>query len=173
MKKLLILLLLATSAFAATPSQSKPKPGTDAVAIESTVLAVYNVISGPAGPRDWNRFQALFAPGARLISTHHIDNVVTANVMTPVEYATKAKEYFNDHGFFERPVANRIQQFRDIAHVFSTYESRHAPSDDKPFVRGINSFQLVKIGGDWKVLTIFWEEEDPAHSIPAEYLPKR
>ena len=174
MKKLLVLLLLATSAFAAGPRpQSKPKPGTDAFAIESTVLAVYNVISGPAGRRDWDRFEALFAPGARLISTKHIENTVTANVMTPVEYATKAKEYFNEHGFFERPVANRIQQFRDIAHVFSTYESRHVSSDEKPFVRGINSFQLVKIGDDWKVLTIFWEEEDATHPIPAEYLPAR
>src|SRR5882757_4613627 len=133
MKKLLVLLLLAISAFAATPRpQSKPKPGTDAFAIESTVLAVYNVISGPAGRRDWDRFEALFAPGARLISTHRKDGVVTANVMTPKEYATKAGAYFADHGFFERPAANRLQRFGDIAQVFSTYESRHASADDKP-----------------------------------------
>ena len=68
---------------------------------------------------------------------------------------------------------NRIEIFGDIAHVFSTYESRHASSDDKPFARGINSFQLVRSGDDWKVLTIFWEEEDAAHPIPAQYLPKR
>ncbi|MGH9422341.1 MAG: hypothetical protein ACRD3J_20360, partial [Thermoanaerobaculia bacterium] len=66
-----------------------------------------------------------------------------------------------------------IEQFRDVAHVFSTYESRHALSDDEPFVRGINSFQLVKIGDEWKVLTIFWEEEDAANPIPAQYLPGR
>ena len=66
-----------------------------------------------------------------------------------------------------------IERFGDIAHVFSTYESRHASSDDKPFARGINSFQLVRIGDDWKVLTIFWEEEDAAHPIPPAYLPER
>jgi hypothetical protein len=174
MKKLLVLLLAGASACASTPSQpTAPQPGSDQFAIESTVLAVYNVISGPAGRRDWDRFEALFAPGARLISTKRKDGVVTATVMTPKEYSTKAGDYFKDRGFFERPAANRTQRFGDIAHVFSTYESRNASSDEKPFARGINSFQLVRIGDDWKVLTIFWEEEDAAHPIPAEYLPAR
>jgi len=175
MKKLLVLLLAVASACASVPSSQPPaaQPGSDQFAIESTVLAVYNVISGPAGRRDWDRFEALFAPGARMISTHRKDGLVTANVMTPKEYETKAGAYFADHGFFERPAANRLQRFGDIAHVFSTYESRHASSDEKPFARGINSFQLVRIGDDWKVLTIFWEEEDAAHPIPAEYLPAR
>ncbi|HEX3579329.1 MAG TPA: hypothetical protein VHY33_12265 [Thermoanaerobaculia bacterium] len=173
MKKLAALVLLAASAFAASPKAAAPNPGTDQLAIESTVLAVYNVISGPAGVRDWDRFEAVFAPGARLISTKRKDGTVTANVMTPQEYRTKASAYFNDHGFFERPSNNRIEIFGDIAHVFSTYESRHAASDDKPFARGINSFQLVRSGDDWKVLTIFWEEEDAAHPIPAQYLPAR
>ncbi|HXH38111.1 MAG TPA: hypothetical protein VNN08_05760 [Thermoanaerobaculia bacterium] len=170
MKKLLILPLLVASACASTPRPPAP-PGSDHVAIESAVRAVYNVISGPAGKRDWERFDGLFAPGARLISTRRKDGVVTANVMTPQEYATKAGAYFADHGFFERPAVNRVERFADIAHVFSTYESRHAASDEKPFARGINSFQLVHVGDDWKVLTIFWQEEDAAHPIPPEYMP--
>jgi hypothetical protein len=175
MKKLAALLLLAASAFAAPPKAAAPKPGSDQFAVESTVLAVYNVISGPAGRRDWDRFEALFAPGARLISTkrRESDDLIIANGMTPEEYKTKATVYFNEHGFFERPVNNRIEIFGAIAHVFSTYESRHASSDEKPFARGINSFQLIRIGDDWKVLTIFWEEEDAKHPIPAQYLPKR
>jgi hypothetical protein len=171
MKKLLILLLLVACACASVPPRSAPL-GSDQVAIESAVQAVYTVISGPAGQRDWVRFEGLFAPGARLISTRRKDGMVTANVMTPQEYATKAGAYFADHGFFERPAANRVERFADIAHVFSTYESRHASSDEKPFARGINSFQLVRVGDDWKVLTIFWQEEDAAHPIPPEYMAR-
>lgn len=166
-------LLFASACASVNPPEQKPQPGSDQFAIDSTVLAVYNVISGPAGRRDWDRFEALFAPGARLISTKRVDGVVTANVMTPKEYADKAGVYFKEHGFFERPLHNSEERFGDIAHVFSTYESRHASSDDKPFARGINSFQLVRIGDDWKVLTIFWQEEDAAHPIPAAYLPAR
>ena len=174
MKKLAVILLLTASAFAGPPKIARPKSSPDQFAIEATVLAVYNVISGPAGRRDWDRFEALFAPGARLISTKRGEGgAITANVMTPEEYKTKASVYFNEHGFFERPANNRTEIFADIAHVFSTYESRHASSDDRPFARGINSFQLVRIGGEWKVLTIFWEEEDAKHPIPAQFLPKR
>ena len=174
MKRLIVLLLIAASTFAALaapPVASRQEK--DAAAIEASVHAVYDVISGPAGHRDWDRFDGLFAPGARLISTKVKDGVVTATVMTPKEYAAKAGAYFAEHGFFERPAANRLERFGDIAHVFSTYESRHASSDEKPFARGINSFQLVRIGDDWKVLTILWEEEDATHPIPAGYLPAR
>jgi hypothetical protein len=173
MKRLLALTLLVASACATSPAAAPAlQPGSDAFAINSTALAVYNVISGPAGRRDWDRFEALFA-GARLISTKRANGVVTANVMTPKEYTEKAGAYFKDHGFFERPASSRTDVFGDIAHVFSTYESRNASSDDKPFARGINSFQLVRIGDDWKILTIFWEEEDSSHPIPAQYLPAR
>jgi hypothetical protein len=168
-----ILSFAAAACISAAPPAPTPQPARDQLAIEATVQAVYSVISVPGGRRDWDRFDSLFAPGARLISTKRKDGVVTANVMTPQEYATKAGAYFADHGFFEGSIANRVEHFGDIAHVFSTYESRHASSDDKPFARGINSFQLVRNGEEWRVLTIFWQEEDAAHPIPAEYMPTR
>ena len=41
----------------------------------------------------------------------------------------------------------------------SAYESRNNSSDEKPFARGVNSFQLVKNGDRWQILTILWQEE--------------
>ncbi|HKT47412.1 MAG TPA: hypothetical protein VJP87_07805, partial [Candidatus Acidoferrales bacterium] len=38
----------------------------DVESIDAIVHAVYDVISGPAGERDWNRFRSLFAPDGRL-----------------------------------------------------------------------------------------------------------
>ena len=120
---------------------------------------------------DWDRFKELFVPGARMIVAKSKDGEVTTKVMTTDEYATSSQEYFKDSGFFERPIATRVERFGDIAHVFSTYESRHASADEKPFVRGINSMQLVRSGGTWKVVTIFWQAEDATHPIPSRYLP--
>jgi hypothetical protein len=170
MKKLAVLLLAILPQLMACASAPPAPTATDPddANIHATVLAVYNVISGPAGRRDWDRFKDLFAPGARMISVRN----GAANVMTPDDYINKAKPYFDQNGFFERPSANRTVRFRDIAHVFSTYESRHNANDATPFARGINSFQLVRIGEGWKVLTILWQEEDAAHPIPAPYLPK-
>ena len=62
-----------------------------------------------------------------------------------------------------------IQAFGNVAHVFSTYESRRAVGE-KPFARGINSFQLVKDGKGWKVMTILWDAEREGNRIPEKYL---
>jgi hypothetical protein len=53
--------------------------------------------------------------------------------------------------------------------VFSTYESRHALADAKPFERGINSFQLLYDGQRWWVVTIYWQGERPGLPIPPQY----
>jgi hypothetical protein len=150
-----ILTLAFLGCASAPPPAPAPKTDSDEFQIESTVLAVYNVISGPAGRRDWDRFKDLFAPGARLISVHK-----ETNVMTPDEFVAKSTPYLQANGFFERPVETRIERFRDIAQVYSRYESRHASNDEKPFARGVNSFQLVRDGDRWRVLTILWTEEN-------------
>jgi hypothetical protein len=141
----------------------------DTDSIDSVIKAVYEVISGPAAtPRDWVRFKALFADGARLIPVRAAGPAVS----TPDEYAERAKPIFEKAGFYETVLARKLETFGNIAHAFSTYESRHAPGE-KPFARGINSFQLVKIGDTWKVMTIFWDSERPGNPLPEKYLENR
>jgi hypothetical protein len=137
--------------------------------IESTTRAVYEVISGPAGPRDWARFRAMFADGGRLIAIRTTAGVSTPAVMTPDEYAQRAGANFEKNAFYESEVARRVETFGNIAHVFSTYESRRRPNE-KPFARGINSFQLVKDAKGWKVMTILWDSEREGNPIPEKYL---
>src|SRR5215472_11780197 len=122
----------------------------DGDSIDTAVRAVYDVISGPAGTRDWARFRSLFAEGARLIPIRVTADVSSAAPMTPDEYAQRAGANFEKTAFYESEAARRVETFGNIAHVFSTYESRRA-SGEKPFARGINSFQLVRVGGAWKV----------------------
>jgi hypothetical protein len=137
----------------------------DTDSIDSVIKAVYEVISGPAGtPRDWVRFKALFADGARLIPVRAAGPAVS----TPDEYAERAKPIFEKAGFYETELARKLETFGNIAHAFSTYESRRAPGE-KPFARGINSFQLVKVGDTWKVMTILWDSERPDNPIPEKY----
>jgi ABC-2 type transport system ATP-binding protein len=159
------MLLLLMTACATAPQAPPPATSGDDFEIETTVIAMYNVISGPAGRRDWDRMRELFVPGARMIVANAKDGEVTTKVMTLEEYEASSKPYFTDIGFFERPVASRIERFGDIAHVFSTYESRHASADEQPFTRGINSIQLVRSGEHWKIVTVFWQAEDATHPI--------
>jgi hypothetical protein len=141
----------------------------DTDSVETVIKAVYEVISGPAGPRDWARFRSLFAEGGRLIAMRTTAGTTTPTLMTPDDYVQRTTPNFEKNGFFETGVAQRIESFGAIAHVFSTYESRHAPGE-KPFARGINSFQLIRQGNAWKVMTILWDSEREGNPIPEKYL---
>ncbi|MGH9774980.1 MAG: nuclear transport factor 2 family protein [Candidatus Acidiferrales bacterium] len=187
----MICCLFTAMPFAASGQEQKPQPKTSDQSPASTqpapaptpqarpqdmdtpehiLAAVYDCISGPAGPRDWNRFRSLFYSGARLISSGRAPSgAIGARGVTVDEYAKLAQDYFTKQGFFENSVANRTESWDLIAHVWSTYESRHA-AGEKPFERGINSFQLFNDGKRWWIMTIYWEGEDDAHSVPPKYL---
>jgi hypothetical protein len=80
--------------------------------------------------------------------------------------AAKAKG--DPTSFFEKEVARKSDCFGNICQLFSTYEARRrAPSDEKPFVRGINSIQLVRDGKRWWIASVIWDTERPDNPIPA------
>lgn len=155
-----------TSADAARPA--------DVASIESIIAALYDVISGPPGQdRDWSRFRSLFTDGARLIvGAPGSDGRVPARNMTVEEYVRSADAFLKRDGFWEREIARRIERYGNVAHVFSTYESRVKSAESAPFSRGINSIQLLTNGQRWWVVTIFWDFERPGNPIPPEYLPR-
>ena len=147
----------------------------DVESIEAIVAAAYDVISGPAGKkRDWKRERSLFISGARLIPTAvdagRNDVDLAPQVLDVDAYIARVKPYFATAGFYEKEVARRVEQFGQIAHVWSTYESRHDPNDAEPFMRGINSIQLFNDGSRWWILSIYWQHERRQHAIPEKYL---
>jgi hypothetical protein len=143
----------------------------DVASVDSIIAAVYDVISGPAGKqRDWDRMKSLFIPGARLIPTGlKQSGGYSSRVLTVDEYIQRASGFMAKEAFYEREAARKTEEFGQIVHVFSTYESRHAP-DAKPFQRGINSIQLMNDGTRGWVVTIFWQGEDEKHPLPEKYL---
>jgi hypothetical protein len=147
----------------------------DVESIDAIVAATYEVISGPAGKkRDWNRERSLFIPGARLIPTATVSgktDVDLAPLILDVEgYIARVEPLFEKEGFYETEVARQTEQFGSIAHVWSTYESRHDPSEPEPFMRGINSIQLFNDGKRWWILSIYWQHESAKHQLPEKYL---
>ncbi|MFL6208391.1 MAG: hypothetical protein ACJ74W_06045 [Pyrinomonadaceae bacterium] len=150
-------------------SAADPK---DVASLDAILGALYDVISGPAGqPRNWARMRSLFVPGARLIPTaHQPDGATTARVLEVDGYIERASKAFATQGFYERGIVNRVEQFGQIAHVFSTYEARHDAKDAKPFLRGINSIQLLNDGKRWWIVTVYWQAEDAQTPLPEKYL---
>jgi hypothetical protein len=158
-------ILLAPVLMMAQPPAAKPE---DVASLDAIVRSLYDVISGPAGQkRDWDRMRSLFYPGARLIPARPTPEGGATATMLSVEDFIKRSEPGIAKGFFESEIRREIQTFGNIAHVFSTYESKRAQGE-KPFARGINSFQLLKDGQRWWIVTIFWDSERPDNPLPAK-----
>jgi hypothetical protein len=174
--------MAADQAPASPPPAAQPAPApvaaaraADVESIDGIVAALYDVISGPAGkPRDWDRMRSLFAPEARLmIAVPHPDGSFALRTLTVEDYIGRNSKAFATMGFFERELARTSDSFGQIAQVFSTYESRHAAGDAKPFQRGINSLQLVNDGKRWWVVNLVWRAEDERLPLPERYLRSR
>jgi len=152
-------------AFSANPA--------DVASIDAMITAMYDSISGPVGEkRDWERERSLYYPGARLIPTAKPGtNSDLAPQMLDVDgFIARVEPYFAEHGFFEKEIARRTEQFGHIAQVWSTYESRHNIDDPEPFVRGINSIQLFYDGSRWWIVSIYWQQESTEHPVPEKYV---
>ena len=159
-----------STAAAADPAPRPEAAPADVESIDAIILALYDVISGPAGEkRDWDRMRSLFIDGARLIPTGRRQNGKGGHRVMSVEDYISSGSWLEENGFFETEVSRKTDQFGNIAQVFTTYESRRTP-EAEPFMRGINSFQLWHDGDRWWVVSIFWENETPENPIPDQYL---
>lgn len=152
------------------PTVSWPKARPEDVAsIDAIMAAFYALPAGnPGQPRDWDRYRSLFTPDARLIPARgDPKGGAMAMYVTITDYISLNKSYFEKGGFSDKETARKVDSFGHIAQVWSTFESRHSEADPEPYIRGINSIQLLKDGDRWWIVNVFWDFEGPGATIPA------
>lgn len=145
-----------------------PPKASDVGSIDAIVAAAYDSISGPAGQRrDWNRMRSLFTANARLMAQEP-DGLGNGSVE---DYITKIGPFLEKNGFFERETGRVVEQYGDIAHLFSSYEARAKPNG--PVVTsGVNSFQLVHHDNRWWIVSILWQAATKDNPVPQRYLKR-
>lgn len=138
----------------------------DRTDIGAVIDEMYDIISGPAGPRDWSRQKAVFHDDSRQIRTWIEDGKPVMRMMSRDGYAADTTPFFAANDFFEVEIARKIDVFGNIAHVWSAYEARKAMDDAEPERRGINSIQLFRDDqGHWQIINMIWDNERPGVSI--------
>lgn len=153
-------------------TDSIPANPSDVSSVNGIIAAVYDVISGPAGQqRNWDRMRTLFIPEAHMIATgRRTSGEVVKRVMTVEDYINNSGPVLVKDGFFEKEIGRKTEEYGNIIQLFSTYESRRNSTDEKPFIRGINSFQLWNDGKRWWIVNIFWQSENKDNPIPEKYI---
>ncbi len=171
MKKLFFVLFLSNLGLNAQETKDYSK---QVATLENTIETLYSVISGDKGvERDWTLFKYLFHKDAKLIPTGKTEEGrTTARYMTPEDYVKSSGKWLFENGFHEVELSRKVQTFGNITHVFSTYESFRSKDDTEPFMRGINSIQLLNDGARWWIINIYWMQESKENPIPDAFLPK-
>lgn len=173
MKKHLYILFLSTISYIGTAQEVKDY--SDKVkTLDSTIKTLYAVISGEKDEaRNWELFKFLFKPDAKLIPSGKNDKGdIMVRYMKPDDYVKNSGKWLVENGFFEKEIHRKVNAFGNIAQVFSTYESFKYDTGDKPFMRGINSIQLLNDGERWWIINIYWTQETEENPIPKKYLNK-
>lgn len=156
---------LALAAAAAAAAASAQPNTVDLDGIDAAIRGVYDVISGPPGKtRDFDRMRTLFAPGATLKAI----GPKGLRGGTLDDYIGRNAEILEKEGFTERELGRRVEVWGGLATAWSAYDGRTANGSFHE--RGINSFQLVKLGGRWVVASILWQEETPDTPLPSDLI---
>jgi hypothetical protein len=174
-------LLLAASLPAQTaarkPAPSQSPGDKDAASVDSIIAALYESVShGPDAEPNWERMRGICLPVGMFIPPKkpNEDIFTVLDVDAFQERVRKGAAAMKAKGestaFNEREVSRHADCFGNVCQVFSTYEGRRAASDEKAFVRGINSIQLVRDGKRWWIASVVWDTERADNPIPADLL---
>jgi hypothetical protein len=153
-------------------------PPADYATVDLLLAALYEGVSHDADSEpNWKRLEPLFLPGARLTPPRPIgDPSFKALSFDEFREAvrkgiTTRKEQGKPSGFYESEIGREEAPFGNMIQIFSAYEGRFRKEDPKPFIRGINSIQVVRIENDrWAVVSIVWDTERPEAPIPEKLI---
>ena len=114
------------------------------------------------------KLKDLFIPTANMIR----NDEASPEIMTVDDFIKSYTDRISDgtiKSFYEGELNHITEIFGTIAHRFSTYETKFDLTNPKPFSLGINSIQYIKIGNNWKISSIVWNNQNDTNKIPDKY----
>jgi hypothetical protein len=143
----------------------------DVSSLEGIMKAFYEVISGPVGePRQWSRDRTLYIPGVHFVSMSvNAKGEPMVRVTDHQQFVDSTDAELAAKGFFEWEIHREMKRFGNIAHIFSTYESR-ITKDGPVIARGVNSIELFWDGKRWWIAGAIWDEERKDNPLPKDFL---
>ncbi len=176
----LTLLLIAPFLIAASQKADKPAPDNKQVTgLEtpaSTVEKLYATISFVGGSEcDWEGMADVFMPGAVLVLPTANEAVRQTQDVETFQTSFKgfiANSPAKERGFHEKIVHKTIVEYGAVAHAYVVYESRFEADSEKVLARGVDSIQLCKNKGLWRIASVASERETKKRPLLPQFLGK-
>ena len=142
----------------------------DVLTINGIIEAFYEVVSGEAGEkRQWERDLSIHNPNAIYSYLNEVNGKLKQVTMSLKDFHKETDAMAMETAFYESEINREVRIFGNIAHVWSTYETRLIKNG--PVARrGINSIQLFFENGQWSIVSLIFERER-AEKIPKTFEP--
>lgn len=127
--------------------------------IDELMTLFYEVISfEEGGSPDWDSMQRLFSRHARItrITPEAVDHLDLAGFRNMAEELIEVGAFTS---FFEYEIARRVDRFGGVMHVASAYETKVSPEAIDYIERGVNSLQLIREDGGWRICSLCWDDQ--------------
>lgn len=123
---------------------------------EKVVGELYDMVTFEAGTvPDWDKVRALFVEEAVVVLRTGPDEMTTFTlegfIQDFVDFIDQRE--VEATGFTEKILRMKATRYGDIAHVLVLFES-HINGSEAPARPGIDSFQLIRQGDEWRILSI-------------------
>ncbi|MCV9928456.1 hypothetical protein OIU83_12375 [Flavobacterium sp. LS1R49] len=145
----------------------------DVATINGIIKATYEAVSGEAGEkRQWERDLSLHDPNAIYsFPAENTDGKIQQTTMSLKDFHKETDTMVAKTAFYENEINREVRVFGNIAHVWSTYETRLAKNG--PVARrGINSIQLYYNEGRWWIISWTFDKEKEDRKIPQTFDPQ-
>ena len=170
---IVVLMFLVSLGFSQTNESKNEKKSLESYQVESIdgiVNSVYELISAKPGERDWQKFRALFLPDARIISIKKDENGVDSFYNLKIsDYIDMIGPVLKDQEYYEIEIGRQLDEYHNIASVFSTFQSTLIDGENITVKNGINSMQLVYYNQRWWIANVLWNNETKENLIPDRY----
>lgn len=154
-----------------TTDAEETTPSPEEAAINQAVLDAYAVISYEEGETpDYDKMAEIFTPNA-VLQNFRYDTLQSYPISTFIKNFKASVESGQRKSFQEAELGGETEYFGKIGHRISAYAS-YVDGEAEPRERGVNSFQLMKMDGKWRVSSIIWDVEKESQPIPDRYLDK-
>ena len=163
-----VVLVLAACA---SPGDLPQAPTDDPHGTPAGVVAeLYDLVTfGPGTTPDWDEVRSLFVEEAVVVlrtgreemSIFSLEGFVNDFVQF-IEQAEIVKT-----GFTERILDMRVFSYGDIAHVLVKFDS-HVPGSERAPNEGLDSFELIRRDGRWRIVSIINERTTADNPIPED-----
>ncbi len=138
----------------------------DVKTVDGIITALYDVISGPAGQRDWIRFRSLFTENAIMGAVAEMPNGTSRYVpMTPVSYIEQHDSFLQQNALTEKELGREEWKFGKIVQIKTAYELT-VGNEGETRRRGVNLVNLVWDHERWWITSILWTTEGEENPIP-------